>query len=145
MFLIVLLLLPFLNKALSHSRLCVIVFIPQIQASRTPLTCGKITNARIQAAYCFNIENKRATTYTFTKSDINFAPLVEWVQKISLDVNTMGGGRRRMAREGPGKMGSWSSQKCHNKFQRLPMHGWLNVLLNCPDLWGHLADFICHC
>lgn len=26
-----------------------------------------------------------------------------------------------------------------------PMRGWLNVLLNCPDLWGHLADFICHC
>lgn len=26
-----------------------------------------------------------------------------------------------------------------------PMHWWLNVLLNCADLWGHLADFICYC
>lgn len=32
-----------------------------------------------------------------------------------------------------------------NCFALSPMHGWLNVLLNCPDLWGHLADFICHC
>lgn len=32
-----------------------------------------------------------------------------------------------------------------NCYALSPMHGWLNVLLNCPDLWGHLADFICHC
>lgn len=32
-----------------------------------------------------------------------------------------------------------------NWYALSPMHGWLNVLLNCPDLWGHLADFICHC
>lgn len=98
----------------------------------------------LQARYPFFPPNKGINDQRNWAKPRRCIKEVHRVRPYTLSVTGEG---RRSFWKGSGKMGSWSSWKCHNKSPgpSSPTHGWLNVLLNCPDLWGHLADFICHC